>query len=147
MSELKTPPQVREPIYPGSQGPEWAHITTFLYFLHCLACVYVSGIVSYASAVSLSRCRPSECVVVARSSLSPFLTHFFHAVMHFARVSPAQVRASCDGQHHGARVSRGRGMAALWGAGGCLLGGEVAFWLIITPPEGRRTVCLPPQGC
>ena len=70
---------------PGAQGPELAHITFFLYFTHCLASVYVSGIVSYAIAVILSRCGPSECVVVALSGLSPFLTHFFHAVKYFAQ--------------------------------------------------------------
>ena len=94
---------------PGAQGPELAHITFFLYFTHCLASVHVSGIVSYAIAVILSRCGPSECVVVALSSLSPFLTHFFQAVQshHAQGMRRRQAKTqSVALQRHQHRVSR-----------------------------------------
>ena len=69
-----------ECLSPGCPGARIGTHHIFLYFTHCLASVHVSGIVRYAIAVILSRCGPSECVVVALSSLSPFLTHFFQAV-------------------------------------------------------------------
>ena len=82
VKELRGAKQVVVPRVPSC--PNGRIATFFLCFLRWVTCGEVTRIVSYASAVILSRCGPSECVIVALSSLSPFLTHFFHAVSGYA---------------------------------------------------------------